>query len=176
MPAYDALLVVSFGGPERQEEVMPFLENVTRGRGVPRERLESVAEHYRHFGGKSPINEQNRALIASLAEELERHGVRLPIYFGNRNWAPLLTDAVSALVAREDGLRALRLVGPFAFTGVGVLLRVAAPLADAGVGILPVATFDTDYVLVPEARLPDALAALRAAGHAVVLAGGDRDR
>ena len=84
--------------------------------------------------------------------------------------------AVSALVAREDGWRALRLVGPFAFTEVGVLLRVAAPLADAGVGILPVATFDTDYVLVPEARLPDALAALRAAGHAVVLAGGDRDR
>jgi protoporphyrin/coproporphyrin ferrochelatase len=97
MPAYDALLFVSFGGPERPEDVMPFLENVTRGRGVPRERLENVAEHYRHFGGKSPINEQNRALIASLAEELGRHGLNLPIYFGNRNWAPFLTDTVGEM-------------------------------------------------------------------------------
>jgi ferrochelatase len=97
MPAYDALLFVSFGGPERPEDVMPFLENVTRGRGVPRERLESVAEHYRHFGGKSPINEQNRALIASLAEELGRHGLNLPIFFGNRNWDPLLPDAIAEM-------------------------------------------------------------------------------
>jgi protoporphyrin/coproporphyrin ferrochelatase len=103
MPAYDALLFVSFGGPERPEDVMPFLENVTRGRGVPRERLESVAEHYRHFGGKSPINEQNRALITSLTEELEGHGMHLPIYFGNRNWAPLLTDAVGEM--QRDGVR-----------------------------------------------------------------------
>jgi ferrochelatase len=95
MADYDAILFVSFGGPERPEDVIPFLENVTRGRGVPRERLESVAEHYRHFGGKSPINEQNRELIGKLAEELELHGVRLPIYFGNRNWAPLLADSVA---------------------------------------------------------------------------------
>jgi ferrochelatase len=95
MPDYDAILFVSFGGPERPEDVIPFLENVTRGRGVPRERLESVAEHYRHFGGKSPINEQNRELIAKLTEELGRSGVHLPIYFGNRNWAPLLADSVA---------------------------------------------------------------------------------
>lgn len=94
MPNYDALLFVSFGGPEKPEDVMPFLENVTRGRGVPRERLEIVAEHYHHFGGKSPINAQNRALISALETELKEHGVELPIYFGNRNWGPYLADAV----------------------------------------------------------------------------------
>jgi ferrochelatase len=97
MPEYDALLVVSFGGPERPEEVMPFLENVTRGRGIPPERLQSVAEHYQHLGGRSPLNEQNRALIAALEQDLARHGARLPIYFGNRNWAPFLTDAVAEM-------------------------------------------------------------------------------
>jgi ferrochelatase len=100
---YDALLFVSFGGPERPEDVMPFLENVTRGRGIPRERLESVAEHYHHFGGKSPINEQNRALIARVSEELAARSIRLPIYFGNRNWAPLLGDAVADM--KRDGVR-----------------------------------------------------------------------
>lgn len=94
MPNYDALLFVSFGGPERPEDVMPFLENVTRGRGVPRQRLESVAEHYQHFGGKSPINAQNRALIGALETELREHGIDLPIYFGNRNWKPYLPEAV----------------------------------------------------------------------------------
>jgi ferrochelatase len=103
MPDYDALLVVSFGGPERPEDVIPFLENVTRGRGIPRERLESVAEHYHHFGGKSPINDQNRELIARVDEELKRHGIELPIYFGNRNWAPLLGDAVAQM--QRDGVR-----------------------------------------------------------------------
>jgi ferrochelatase len=100
---YDALLFVSFGGPERPEDVMPFLENVTRGRGIPRERLESVAEHYHHFGGKSPINEQNRALIARVSEELAARGLRLPIYFGNRNWTPFLADAVAEM--KRDGVR-----------------------------------------------------------------------
>jgi ferrochelatase len=94
MPNYDALLFVSFGGPEKPEDVMPFLENVTRGRGVPRQRLESVAEHYHHFGGKSPINAQNRALISALETELRENGIELPIYFGNRNWGPYLADAV----------------------------------------------------------------------------------
>src|ERR687889_564553 len=87
---YDALLIVSFGGPEGPDEVMPFLENVLRGRGVPRERLLEVAEHYLHFGGVSPINAQNRALIAALEAELQAHGPRLPIYFGNRNWHPFV--------------------------------------------------------------------------------------
>ena len=99
MPSYDALLFVSFGGPERPEDVMPFLENVTRGRGVPPERLASVAEHYHHLGGKSPINAQNRALIAALEVELREHGIELPIYFGNRNWAPYLADTVAEMKA-----------------------------------------------------------------------------
>ncbi len=100
---YDALLVLSFGGPEGHDEVMPFLENVTRGRNIPRERLEEVAEHYHHFGGVSPINAQNRALIAALEDELDAHGIDLPIYFGNRNWAPFVTDTVCRM--RDDGVR-----------------------------------------------------------------------
>ena len=103
MQDYDALLFVSFGGPERPEDVIPFLENVTRGRGIPRERLETVAEHYHHFGGKSPINEQNRALIARVGEELAARGVPLPIYFGNRNWTPFLADTVAEM--KRDGVR-----------------------------------------------------------------------
>jgi ferrochelatase len=91
---FDAILVVSFGGPEGMDDVMPFLENVTRGRNVPRERLEKVAHHYELFGGISPINAQNRALIAALREELDAHGIALPIYFGNRNWDPFLADAL----------------------------------------------------------------------------------
>lgn len=100
---YDALLLVSFGGPERTEDVLPFLENVTRGRGVPRERLLTVAEHYYHLGGRSPINEQNRALIAALEQDFQGHGLKLPIYFGNRNWAPFLVDAVRDM--QRDGVR-----------------------------------------------------------------------
>src|SRR5882724_7796074 len=88
--SFDALLVVSFGGPERREDVIPFLENVLRGRSVPRDRMLAVAEHYYHFDGKTPINAQNRALIEALKRELSAHGMRLPIYWGNRNWHPLL--------------------------------------------------------------------------------------
>ena len=100
---YDALVIVSFGGPEKPDDVMPFLENVTRGRNIPRERLLEVAEHYQHFGGKSPINDQNRELIAALRAELDRHGISLPIYWGNRNWHPLLPDVVRQM--RDDGVR-----------------------------------------------------------------------
>src|SRR5579871_4496949 len=85
-PAYDAILVIGFGGPEKPDDVMPFLENVTRGRNVPRERLLEVAGHYHHFGGVSPINSQIRELIAVLRPELDRHGFSQPIYWGNRNW------------------------------------------------------------------------------------------
>ncbi len=99
---FDALLVVSFGGPEGMDDVIPFLENVTRGRNVPRERLEEVAHHYELFGGVSPINRQNRALIAALRSELDTHGISLPIYFGNRNWHPLLTDTLREMAA--DGI------------------------------------------------------------------------
>lgn len=100
---YDAVLVVSFGGPEGPEEVIPFLENVTRGRGVPAARLQEVAEHYRHFGGKSPINAQNRALVSALSAELRVRGGSLPIYLGNRNWHPLLEATVLRMQA--DGVR-----------------------------------------------------------------------
>lgn len=100
---YDAILVVSFGGPEGPDEVMPFLENVLRGRNVPRERMLEVAEHYQHFGGVSPINAQNRALIAALQQELDAHGPHLPIYWGNRNWHPLLKDTMQQMV--KDGVK-----------------------------------------------------------------------
>jgi ferrochelatase len=92
--AYDAVLLVSFGGPDGPDDVMPFLENVLRGRNVPRERMLEVAEHYHHFGGKSPINEQNLALLAALRGELDRRGPHIPVYWGNRNWHPLLTDTL----------------------------------------------------------------------------------
>ena len=100
---YDALLLLSFGGPEGMDDVVPFLENVTRGRGVPPERLAEVAEHYYHFGGVSPINAQNRALIAALETELIRHGINLPVYFGNRNWHPMLPDTMEQMKA--DGVK-----------------------------------------------------------------------
>ncbi|MXY68050.1 MAG: ferrochelatase [Acidobacteriia bacterium] len=106
---YDAILLVSFGGPERADDVVPFLENVVRGRGVPRERLLKVAEHYYEFGGRSPINDQNRSLIAALREELAVKGPSLPIYFGNRNWHPLLADTLSAMT-RDGVQRALAFV------------------------------------------------------------------
>ncbi|MEP6742538.1 MAG: ferrochelatase [bacterium] len=102
-PSFDALLVVSFGGPEGMDDVIPFLENVLRGRNVPRERLLQVAKHYELFGGVSPINEQNRQLIAALKEELKINGPNLPIYFGNRNWHPLLADTVRQM--RDDGIQ-----------------------------------------------------------------------
>src|SRR4051794_4278975 len=100
---FDALLVLSFGGPEGPDDVMPFLRNVTRGRGVPDERLVEVAEHYAHFRGVSPINEQNRALIAALRTEFAQHGIELPIYWGNRNWRPYVADAVRQM--RDDGVQ-----------------------------------------------------------------------
>jgi protoporphyrin/coproporphyrin ferrochelatase len=96
---YDAVLVVGFGGPERKEDVLPFLENVARGRNIPRERLLEVAEHYYHCGGFSPINGQVRELIEALRTELRRHAISLPVYWGNRNWRPLLGDALREMKA-----------------------------------------------------------------------------
>jgi ferrochelatase len=92
--AYDALLLAGFGGPEGQDDVIPFLRNVTRGRGIPDERLEEVAHHYRHFGGVSPINAQNRELQTALQAELDRRGIELPVLWGNRNWDPYLREAL----------------------------------------------------------------------------------
>ncbi|MEO9139394.1 MAG: ferrochelatase [Jatrophihabitans sp.] len=100
---FDALLLLSFGGPEGPEDVMPFLRNVTRGRGIPDERLAEVAEHYQHFHGVSPINEQNRALITALGPALASRGLDLPIYWGNRNWKPYVADAVRQM--RDAGVR-----------------------------------------------------------------------
>jgi ferrochelatase len=100
---YDAFLLVSFGGPEGPADVIPFLENVLRGRNVPRERMLEVAEHYQHFGGKSPINDQNRALLAAVKQEFAAAGIELPVYWGNRNWQPLLPDTLRQMKA--DGVK-----------------------------------------------------------------------
>src|SRR5436305_2114015 len=100
---HDAFLLVSFGGPEGRDEVLPFLENVLRGRNVPRERMLEVAEHYYHFGGVSPINGQVRALIAALEPELKARGVDLPVYWGNRNWTPMLADTMKRMA--DDGVK-----------------------------------------------------------------------
>ena len=100
---FDALLIVSFGGPEGQDDVMPFLENVLRGKNVPKERMLEVAEHYKHFGGVSPINDQNRALIAAVEADFKANGLDLPIYWGNRNWHPMLPDALQQM--KEDGIK-----------------------------------------------------------------------
>lgn len=100
---YDALLVASFGGPEGMDEVMPFLENVLRGKNVPLERMQAVAHHYELFGGISPINAQNRKLIEALKDELKAHDIQLPIYWGNRNWHPMLADTLRQM--RDDGIR-----------------------------------------------------------------------
>jgi len=100
---YDAILVVSFGGPESSGDVIPFLENVLRGRNVPRERMLAVAEHYYHFGGKSPINQQIRELIAALETELAQQGPKLPVYWGNRNWHPMLAETLQQM--KQDGIR-----------------------------------------------------------------------
>jgi ferrochelatase len=100
---YDAILVVSFGGPEGHDDVIPFLENVLRGRNVPRERMLAVAEHYYHFDGKSPINQQTRELITALKDELARHGPKLPVYWGNRNWHPMLADTLRQM--KNDGVK-----------------------------------------------------------------------
>ena len=101
LPPYDCFLLVSFGGPEGQEDVMPFLENVLRGKRVPRERMLEVAEHYKKFGGVSPINHQNRELLRVIESEFKRVGVDLPIYWGNCNWDPLLPDTIRQM--RDDG-------------------------------------------------------------------------
>ncbi len=100
---FDAILLVSFGGPEGMDDVIPFLENVLRGRNVPPERMQQVAHHYEMFGGVSPINQQNRDLIAALKSELAKHEISLPVYWGNRNWHPMLIDTVKQM--QSDGIK-----------------------------------------------------------------------
>jgi ferrochelatase len=132
--AYDAILLASFGGPEGQDDVIPFLRNVTRGRGIPDARLEEVAHHYRAFDGISPINQQNRELKAALEAELERRGIDLPVLWGNRNWAPFIRDAVSE--ANERGFTKLIAIGTSAYSSYSGCRQYredyAAALTDTG--------------------------------------------
>ena len=107
---YDALLLLSFGGPEGPDDVVPFLENVTRGRGIPKERLKEVGQHYFQFGGVSPINDQNRALVDALEKDFADQGIDLPVYFGNRNWDPYLADTLAQMTA--DGVGRAAVVMP----------------------------------------------------------------
>ncbi|MEQ6902044.1 ferrochelatase [Nocardioides sp. YIM 152588] len=126
---YDALLLVSFGGPEKPEDVVPFLENVTRGRGIPRERLEQVGEHYFLFGGKSPINDQNRALKAAIEADLAAAGIDLPVYWGNRNWGPYLNDVVEQMA--RDGVRRAACVATSAYSSWSSCRQYLTNLDDA---------------------------------------------
>ncbi|MFH8788833.1 ferrochelatase [Streptomyces roseoverticillatus] len=126
---YDALLLLSFGGPEGPDDVVPFLENVTRGRGIPRERLKEVGQHYFLFGGVSPINDQNRALLGALRKEFAEHGTDLPVYWGNRNWAPYLTDTLREIAA--DGRRRVLTLATSAYASYSGCRQYRENLADA---------------------------------------------
>src|SRR5258708_156461 len=125
MSCYDALLLVSFGGPEQSADVIPFLENVLRGRNVPRARLEAVAEHYYHFGGRSPINDQNKALIVALQDA----GFALPIYWGNRNWHPFIEDTMRQMA--DDGVKSAIALATSAFGSYSGCRQYAEDIARA---------------------------------------------
>jgi len=134
MTEYDAVLLAGFGGPEGQDDVIPFLRNVTGGRGIPEERLEVVAKHYRHYGGVSPINDQNRVLKAALQVELTRRGIDLPVIWGNRNWAPYLRDTISE--AHSNGQDRLLAIATSAYSSYSGCRQYredfAAALTDTG--------------------------------------------
>lgn len=131
----DALLLLSFGGPEGPEDVRPFLENVTRGRGVPPERLDEVARHYLHFGGVSPINRLNRDIIAAVRAELDRAGIDLPVYFGNRNWHPMAADTVRTMAA--DGVRTALVFPTSAYGGYSACRQYDEDIATAREAVGP---------------------------------------
>jgi hypothetical protein len=126
---FDAVLLLSFGGPEGPEQVRPFLENVTRGRNVPPERLDEVAEHYLHFGGVSPINQINRALIAQIRTELVERGLDVPVYFGNRNWEPYVEDTVA--IMRDNGIRRAAVFTTSAWSGYSSCTQYVEDIARA---------------------------------------------
>ena len=166
---YDAILVVSFGGPEKHEDVIPFLENVLRGRNVPRERMLAVAEHYYHFDGKSPINQQTRDLIAALKNELHQHGPQLPIYWGNRNWHPMLADTLRQM--QQDGIgRALAFVTSVYSSYSGCrqyredIARAQQELGEGAPQIDKLRAFfnHPGFIAATESRLRDALAEIPA--------------
>jgi protoporphyrin/coproporphyrin ferrochelatase len=129
MADYDALLWLSFGGPEGPDDVLPFLQNVTRGRGIPAERLVEVGAHYQHFGGVSPINAQNRELVAALEVALAERGIDLPVYFGNRNWHPMLADTLRQMAA--DGHRRVLVLVSSAYASYSGCRQYRENLADA---------------------------------------------
>ncbi|MCF3961751.1 ferrochelatase [Streptomyces fuscigenes] len=126
---YDALLLLSFGGPEGPDDVIPFLENVTRGRGIPRERLKEVGQHYYLFDGVSPINEQNRALLAALRTDFAEHGLDLPVHWGNRNWAPYLTDTLREMT--KAGHRRIAVLATSAYASYSGCRQYRENLADS---------------------------------------------
>ncbi|MCX4904862.1 ferrochelatase [Streptomyces sp. NBC_00878] len=126
---YDALLLLSFGGPEGPDDVVPFLENVTRGRGIPKERLKEVGQHYFLFGGVSPINDQNRALLDALRKDFADHGLDLPVYWGNRNWGPYLTDTLREMVT--DGHRRVLVLATSAYASYSGCRQYREDLAGA---------------------------------------------
>ncbi|WP_206063082.1 ferrochelatase [Nocardioides sp. HDW12B] len=137
---YDALLLVSFGGPEKPEDVVPFLENVTRGRGIPRERLEEVGEHYYRFGGRSPLNDLNREFLAAVREDFAGAGLDLPVYWGNRNWDPYLTETLAQM--RADGVQRAACLLTSAYSSYSGCRQYRENLADA-VAALPDTRPDT---------------------------------
>jgi ferrochelatase len=135
MAAYDAVILLSFGGPERPEDVLPFLTNVTRGRGVPAERLAEVAEHYQRFGGVSPINQQCRDLLAAIRADFAAHGLDLPVYWGNRNWHPMLADTVARM--RDDGVRRALAFVTSAYSGYSACRQYQEDIATARAAVGP---------------------------------------
>jgi ferrochelatase len=126
---YDALLLLSFGGPEGPDDVVPFLENVTRGRGIPRERLKEVGQHYFLFGGVSPINAQNRELLDALRKDFAEHGLDLPVFWGNRNWSPYLTDTLRELA--DGGHRRVLVLATSAYASYSGCRQYRENLADS---------------------------------------------
>ena len=170
--AYDAVLLLGFGGPEGQDDVIPFLRNVTRGRGIPEERLEEVAHHYRHFGGVSPINAQNIALRDALQRELDARGLALPVALGNRNWMPYVGDAVRDLA--DAGHRQVLAIATSAYSSYSSCRQYREDLADAleATGLGGVVRIDKvrpffdhpGFVAPFEAGIADALASLRDRG------------
>jgi ferrochelatase len=128
-PNYDAILFLSFGGPEGPDDVMPFLRNVVRGRNVPDERLQSVAKHYMHFGGVSPINQQNRDVISALQIELATNDIDLPVYFGNRNWQPMLPDTMRQM--QQDGVQRVLTIVTSAFSSYSGCRQYLENIRDA---------------------------------------------
>jgi ferrochelatase len=188
----DAVLLLSFGGPEGPEQVQPFLENVTRGRNIPPARLDEVAEHYFHFGGVSPINGINRALIEEMRAEFDRRGADLPIYFGNRNWDPYVEDTVTQM--RDNGIRRAAVFATSAWGGYSgctqYLEDIARGRAAAGEGAPELVKlrhyFDhplfvemfADGIAAAAASLPDDLRAgarLVFTAHSVPIAADERE-